>query len=66
MIPGHVLIGVGDTVELNCSVLGAPVVYVLWKRNGKPIAYNNRIKLFNEHSLHIRQVTAQDQAMYIK
>ncbi|CAG2172620.1 unnamed protein product, partial [Oppiella nova] len=35
--PSHMLVGVGDSVDLNCSVLGAPVVYVMWKRNGKPI-----------------------------
>ena len=59
------LVGVGDSVDLNCSVLGAPVAYVMWKRNGKPIVYNNRIQLLNEHSLHIKQITSQDQAMYV-
>ncbi|XP_054164202.1 cell adhesion molecule Dscam2-like [Oppia nitens] len=62
--PSHLMVGVGDSVELNCSITGAPVGHVIWKMNGKPIVYNNRIKLYNDRSLHIKQIDAIDQAMY--
>ena len=57
-----------SSVVLNCSVLGAPKETVVWKKNGKPVVFNNRIEVLNDnsfHSLHIKQLKPEDKGIYV-
>ncbi len=65
LTPSHILVADRDSVTFNCSVFGAPIGRVIWKKNAMNIVYNNRIKLYNDRSLHIKQVKREDKGMFV-
>lgn len=56
---------VGDKTEFYCIFGGNPTPEILWKKNGKPVNFTDRVKLErNDRSLSIYNTTELDKGTY--
>lgn len=55
--PGDWAVRIAEKVVLDCSVGGDPAPEILWTKNSKPVALNNRIQQLSNGSLVIYDLT---------
>ena len=68
VVPSRVSVTDSTSVQLNCTVSGAPVARVVWKWNGLTIVSNNKIKTFDDkhsHYLIIKEPKREDRGMFV-
>lgn len=65
LTPSHLLVSDSESVTLNCSIFGSPVTRIAWKKNARNILFNNRVKLINDRTLHIKHAKREDKGMFV-
>ena len=49
--PGDWAVRIAEKVLLNCTVSGDPLPQIIWTKNGRPVALNDRIQKLDNGSL---------------
>lgn len=62
--PVETVINAGDKVTLNCQAAGEPRPTITWSRQGQAIAWDSRVRVFSNGSLHIAAAQKEDTSEY--